>query len=235
MRIYKNSFEAIREVERDLCEMGITYQSKTCQDQDVSQDEGFLTKELSPYVYSITNPTNELDAMLNYKKDLPYIEWVLAEAEERYFGIPSGQQNPGEAWKKLPELWQQFNHEGFFAYTYVERMQEQIKYVKAELKRNPASRQVMITMYDRHQDMMNWGGKSRVPCSLSYNFLIRDGKLTLVYTQRSCDFYNFFQADVFCAIFMQNEIAKELGLECGKFTHSIISLHAFKKDMGDVF
>jgi len=234
MRIYKDSFEAIREVERDLAEMGITYQSSTCQDQDVSKDEGFMTKELSPYAYSVTNPTDKMTEMLKYKKEEKYANWVLAECHERYTGVCT-ETNPGDAWKLLPELWEQFRHNGFFSYTYVERLQEQLKYVKAELKRNPASRQVTMTMYDRHQDMMNWGGKARVPCSLSYNFLIRNGKLTLTYTQRSCDFYNFFQADVFFSMFMQNEIAKELGVECGKFTHFIISLHAFKKDMKDVF
>jgi len=234
MRIYKDSFEAIREVERDLMEMGIVYQSTTCQDQDVSQDKGFLTKELSPYSYSVTKPVDKLEEMLSYKKDQQYINWVKAESMERYHGVCT-ETNPGDAWKLLPELWSQFNHDGFFAYTYVERIQEQLKYVRAELKRNPASRQVMITMYDRHQDMMNWGGKARVPCSLNYNFLIRNNKLTLTYTQRSCDFYNFFHADVYCAIYMQEQVAKELGLEVGKFTHFIISLHAFKKDMKEVF
>jgi len=234
MRIYKDSHEAIREVERDLMEMGITYQSSTCQDQDVSQDEGFMTKELSPYAYSVTDPADKVFEMLGYKKEPKYSDWVMAEAAERYHGGCS-KHNPGDAWKILPELWEKFNHDGLFAYTYVERIQQQIDYVKRELVLRPESRQVMITMYDRHQDMMNWGGKSRVPCSLSYNFLVRNGRLTLTYTQRSCDFYNFFQADMFCAIYMQCELARELGLDVGKFTHFIISLHAFKKDMKDVF
>jgi len=233
MRIYKNSYEAIREVERDLMEMGITYQSATCQDQDVRDNPDFETKELSPYAYSVTNPAMDLTEMVLYKKDHNYLSWVENEAMERYFGCEV--KNPGSAWKINREMWEPFLHEGLFSYTYVERLQEQLLYAKRELKRNPASRQVMLTMYDRHQDMMNWGGKSRVPCSLSYNFLIRNGKLTLTYTERSCDFYNFFQADVYCAIFMQREMAKELNIPVGKFTHFIVSLHAFKKDMKDVF
>lgn len=233
MRIYKNSFEAIREVERDLMEMGINYQSSTCQDEVVIANKGFMTKELSPYTYSVTNPMDRLTDMVLYKKDHDYLQWVEAEATERYFG--NDNKNPGEAWKVNRKLWKKFLHDGLFAYTYVERLQEQLMYVKRELKRNPESRQVMMTMYDRHQDMMNWGGKARVPCSLSYNFLIRNDKLNLTYTQRSCDFYNFFQADVYCAIFMMRELAIELGIEVGKFSHLIISLHAFKKDMGDVF
>ena len=95
-------------------------------------------------------------------------------------------------------------------------------------------------MYDRHQDIMHWGGTMRVPCSLTYNFLIREGKLTMSYTQRSCDFYQFFQADMFCAIYLMYYVATELQAQgvnvlLGKFTHFIVSLHAFKKDLKEIF
>lgn len=233
MRIYKNSYEAIKEVERDLAEMGIQYQSTSVQDKDVRGNDEYMTKELSPYAYTITNPCSQLKEMILYKKEEEYFDWCFSESLERLSGF-SG-QNPGDAWKKNADLWRPFIQEGFFSYTYSERWSEQLPYVIAELKRNPESRQVTMTMYDRHQDMRNWGGKARVPCSMTYSFLKRNNKLSLTYTQRSCDFYQFYPADVYFSVNLLTHVATLTDSEIGNFNHFIVSLHAFKKDMSHIF
>jgi len=226
MRIFNNCLEMIKEVERDLFEMGIKYQSATVQDFDASKDKAFETLELNGYAYKLTS-MDQLDEMLDYMKISKL--WVEAEHIER---LDPGFENPGKAWK-LYRVWEQYLHDGIFQYTYSERLREQLAYVIRELRRNSNTRQAVLTIYDRYQDMMNWGGKARVPCSLSYQFIIRNRKLRLIYSMRSCDFLKHFAADVALALLLQGEIAKELKLNPGTFTHFLGSLHAFHGDMKD--
>jgi thymidylate synthase len=135
------------------------------------------------------------------------------------------------AWKEDRDKWEKFLRDGVFSYSYAERWQYQLPYVIRELKARPNSRQAIMTMYDVHQDMMNWGGRDRVPCSLSYQFLLRDDKLTLIYTQRSCDFLSFFATDVYLSVRLLQHVAAEIDATPVRFIHQIGSLHAFAKDL----
>ena len=82
--------------------------------------------------------------------------------------------------------------------------------------------------------MKNMGGVARIPCSMYYQFLLREvnGKkrLSLMYTMRSCDYYNHFSIDVHLAITMLEYVASALNVECGEFIQFMGSLHAYKRD-----
>lgn len=229
MRMYQNPVEMIKEVERDLVEMGTIYQSATCQDKDVSKDPRWATMEIFGYTYQLLSWTDkQLIEMMQYNKN--NIPWAMAEMQERF--DPTG-PNPGRAWMQNENFWKQFIRNGCFSYAYGERWQEQIPYVCRELKQFPNTRQAIITMYDRHQDMMNWGGMDRVPCSVSYQFLLREGKLHVVYNERSCDFVKFFATDVYLTIKLLEFIAYDIGVKVGTFMHFLGSLHLFKGDVED--
>lgn len=232
MRLYQDCLEMIKEVQRDLKEMGIFYQSETVQDKFVGKDKNFETLELVGYAYTLTSYKN-LEEMLNFSGKINR-EWIDREIEDR-LNLSLVNKNPGHAWKCNADLWEKFIRDGKFSYSYSERWQEQIPYVINELRLRKNSRQAMITMYDRHQDMLNWGGKDRVPCSVSYQFLIRENKLVCIYNQRSCDFQNFFAADVYFTIKLQEFIARQVKIESGDFIHFLGSLHAFRKDLKEVF
>lgn len=227
MRIYNDSIEMVREVERDLFEMGIVVQPFTMQDKQVEKDSSYETLEIQAYSYMLTNTTiDELEEVVLYLRG--NLEWVMEEYLDR---ISPDYRNPGTAWLKNASLWSEYIRDGQFAYTYNERFREQLPLIIRELSLRPSSRQAVMTMYDRHQDMNNWGGKDRVPCSMYYQFYIRNGKLNLIYTMRSCDFLTHFCHDVFLAISIQEFVANELSLERGNFTHFMGSLHAYRKDM----
>lgn len=227
MRIYSEPMEMVREVERDLFEMGVRYQSATVQDQNVKDDPGFQTIELSGYAYALTGfDSAKLKAMIAYLGNNE--EWAKAEFVERMGIVP---MNPGFAWMKDPDKWGKFLRDGSFSYTYSERLCHQIKYVVHELKTRPNTRQAIMTMYDVHQDLMNWGGRDRVPCSLTYQFLLRGNELTLIYNQRSCDFKAFFSTDVAITVNMLRYVAKQIEANPVRFVHFIGSLHAFAKDL----
>jgi thymidylate synthase len=227
MRIYQDAMEMIKEVERDLFEMGIRYQSDTVQDLRVGEDPGYRTIELTGYAYSLTG-FEKLDEMVEYMGN--NLEWARKEFDERWCP-PDYDLNPGQAWESHRDKWKKFLRDGVFSYSYAERWQYQIPYVLNELRRRPNSRQAVMTVYDVHQDMMNWGGRDRVPCSMTYQFVLRNGRLTLIYNQRSCDFMEFFSTDAHVTCQLLIHSAGLLGVEPGRFVHFIGSLHAFAKDL----
>lgn len=227
MRIYNNPMEMVREVERDLFEMGIRVHPDTMQDKVVKGDPDYDTVEIQAYGYTLTNWTPEqLENMVNYLGG--NLEWAQAEAKDR---IRGDYINPGFSYLFAENLWKPFLRDGKFAYTYNERFREQIPMVIKELNERPNSRQVIMTMYDRHQDINHWGGRDRVPCSLHYQFYIRDNKLNMIYAMRSCDFLNHFVHDVYLAISLLRYISVEINKMPGNFVHFIGSLHAYDKDM----
>jgi hypothetical protein len=82
----------------------------------------------------------------------------------------------------------------------------------------------------------------RVPCTLGYHFMIRDGKLSCRYYLRSCDLIRHWSNDVYLAGRLMQWVAdmlngawagatnKPIGLEPGELRIYISSLHAFRAD-----
>jgi len=238
MRIFTNAVEMVNEVERDLFEMGTKYQSATVQDQDVADNPDFQTMELCGYAYMLTKfDPADLNNMINQSGNINKY-WLIAEEKERLHGIEKRSMdnekpplNPGIAWHQNFVFWHKFIRNEVFSYSYAERYQEQLPYIIRELKNRPNTRQAVMTMYDKHQDMMHWGGRDRVPCSLTYQFLLREDKLVLIYNQRSCDFVKFFPSDVWLTVGLLKYVAEKIGKAPGQFIHFLGSLHAFAGDL----
>jgi thymidylate synthase len=222
----------IKEIEREIWEMGTRYNSDTVQDKVVTGDSKFQTIELFGYSYMLKDGylKSDLEKIILYFGDENDLAWCKAEIQERLnFALIN--KNPGEAWKIKDKFWGQFLRDGIFSYSYTERWQQQLPFIINELKIRPNSRQAMMTMYSAEKDIMNFGGRDRVPCSVSYQFAIRNDKLTLIYNQRSCDFLKFFAADVYFTVHLLNYVANEVGVEMGNFIHFLGSLHAFAGDL----
>lgn len=225
MRIYNDAVEMAKEVERDLWEMGIRVQPETMQDKIVKDDPSFNTIELFGYGYMLTDTERSLDAMLDhFGANKTWATWDFAERVNPF------RINPGKAYKMRDTTWAPFLRDGTFAYTYNERLREQIPYILDELVKRPNSRQAVITIYDRHQDMNNMGGKDRVPCSMHYQFAKRGDALHCVYVMRSCDLLEHFPYDVYMACRLNAFLAASLGLKPGMLTHFVGSLHGYQKD-----
>jgi thymidylate synthase len=229
MRIYTNLKEAVKETERELVEMGIHLHPETMQDKDVKQDKDFETIELQGYSYCITSQV-KIDEDFNELGGIK--EYVWLELNDR---VSESWLNPGRSFRARQEIWEPFlEKNGRFSYSYNERMREQIEQIILELSLRPNTRQAVITMYDRHQDIANLGGIRRVPCSMYYQLMRRTRNkkegLDLIYTMRSCDFYTHYLYDVVLAMKFQEYMSNRLGIEPGHFTHFIGSLHGYKKD-----
>lgn len=226
MRIFSNLKEARDEIERDLHEMGLKYQTMTVQDKVVGGDPGFMTLELQGYGYKIV-AAEDIDDFIEARH--LNAKWIDAEIAERTSGESL---NPGAAWRLRPEIWGEFLHEGQFSYTYPERMAHvnQVENCLEELRFRPNSRQCVIAIW-KPADNRQIGGAVRVPCSIFYQLMIRNRAVDLHYVQRSCDLMTHFNYDLVLAIRFQQWAARRLNLPTGIFHHYIVSLHAFKKDL----
>lgn len=255
MRIYSNPHEAIREVERDLWEMGIEVLPQTMQDKVVRGDPEYLTKEVRGYSFKIVNwvwNITTIKGIMKYffeDKADDVLTYVLAEFRERVSGKAL---NPGTSYHHRLELWEEFLHDGKFAYTYSERMAPQLAIILEELKSHPETRQAIISIHsnicpetytnsttnkwpnyvvNQSNDLKNQGGGGRLPCSMYYQLLVRESKVDLIYTMRSCDFLTHFPVDISIALLLQDWFADQLKLGTGTFTYFTGSLHAYAKDM----
>jgi len=203
------------------------------QNKDIANDPDFETKEIQAFEFCIINMSD--------KDEMPDVtlEWAREEFKER---ISSSFQNPGTAWQLRPEIWAEFlvkketkfedgslNQDDVFEYTYNERIQWQLQPVIQELRKHPASRQAIIEVHNRMLDTESMGQK-RIPCSMFYQFMVRDGKLDVLYVMRSSDFATHFQNDIWLADELRNYIAKQVNLPPGKFIMFVSSLHTYKKD-----
>lgn len=242
MRIYANCQEMYSDVRRDLHEMGTKVHPQTMQDLDVRHDERFATLELSPAVFTIINGDDRDDWLDNIGYNLA---WARAEFAER---TSSAQINPGEAWKLRADTWAQFIHDGQFAYTYAERFNEPLfddsgNYIEIgpnsvltplsavgiQLEENPSTRQAILPIFTA-EDLVHAGGKRRIPCSLHYQFMIREEGLRCLYVMRSSDFLTHFPYDIWLALELQSHLAGLLGCPVGHFTFFSGSLHLYAKD-----
>lgn len=226
MRIFKDCFEAVKEVERDLFEMGTKVVVESMQDKVGKQD----TIELRGYGYTIINPMNKLIEVVEYLKlNRAYI------SQENIDRINKERLNPGNAYLKRFKEWEHYLHDGKFSYTYSERIGSQIDEAIDILRFDDGSRQAIIQIYDYCKDGDNRTGIARIPCSMYYQLFIRDNKIHMIYTMRSCDFLRHFGYDLTLAINMLYAITTKLEYKTnytiGDFTHFIGSLHAYKIDM----
>lgn len=231
MRIYESFKEMYSEVQRDVTELGIRIKSESVQNIQNVGDE-YDMKEIIGYSYELINTKN-------YDSSFSEVEhnWLDQEFQER---ISYRRINPGNAWKHRREIWEVFlNREEKFDYTYNERMRRQLAIIIRELKKRPNTRQAVMTIYSPEEDIPYLGGYKRIPCSLSYQFILREGRLSkylhVVYNMRSCDVMTHFRFDAALACRLLNYVASKLGAKSGSLIHNIGSLHIFRKDMGGIF
>lgn len=232
MQLFENPVDIIKATRVNLISNGTWYQTETTNNKNVVNNPGYQTVELTGYGYTLTGwYDKELRDMLRYiGADRVKIGWAYEELNER-LNLTIINKNPGSAWKLRRDAFEPFLRDGLFNYTPAERWQAQLPYIIHELKNRPSTRQAVMTVYDTCRDRQNWGGRDRVPGSLAYQFVIRNNKLHLIYTQRSCDFITFFPYDIFFATGLLKHVSKQVNVASGNFTHFIGSLHAYKKDI----
>ena len=149
--------------------------------------------------------------------------------------------NPGSSYLIRMDLWQKLmsrDQEGKFDYTYSERINhmQQLDNAIAALKEDIHSRRAMVMVFDPLDTCESAGFQTRIPCSISYQFLIRNNKLMVLYYIRSNDYFKHFAIDIWLAHALQDYILQNLletypGLRCGALNYFAGSFHAYKEDI----
>lgn len=113
--------------------------------------------------------------------------------------------------------------------------------VVAQLQREPQTRQAILPIFFPEDTGATHGG--RVPCSLSYQFMMRDGKLDVTYVIRSCDYLRHFRDDVYMTVRLLLWVLAKLReldpswkrVVPGEYIMLITSLHLFRNDFNKMF
>lgn len=110
--------------------------------------------------------------------------------------------------------------------------------VVTQLVKDPATRQAVLPVFFPEDTGAVHG--ERVPCSIHYQFLIRNGRLDIFYYLRSCDFVRHFRDDIYLTLRLQLwmiDRLKENGIDVkpGLFLMQTGSLHIFRNDWQALF
>jgi hypothetical protein len=186
---------------------------------DVKDNPQMVTHELFDWHFTCQIPASLEELVSQTKPNLP---WADEHFEERVGGIPS---NPGEAYKNWPFFKRQKSNdrhrddEGKHSHTYQERIWtpplEGIRYEYGNLgdvidllEREPLTRQAFLPLWFPEDTGVKH--KGRVPCTLGYHFMVRNGELHIFYPIRACDYFRHFRDDVYMASRMALWILGEL-------------------------
>ena len=223
------------------------------QSQDVSDKPHMISRELRhetfrlPVAQSVNGLLNDIN---------PNMPWAEDHFQERVSGEPLNPP-PSEAWWPYRVNGNEAHKDGHkFSHTYPERMwpklanggpgpfkdsvHQGIRYpygdlidVINQLTDNPLTRQAYIPLWFP-EDTGAVDGQ-RVPCTLGYHVLIRNGRAEIVYYIRSCDLLRHFTDDVYMACRLLQWVVgklRENGIDtrASQLIMHISSLHVFRGD-----
>jgi thymidylate synthase len=94
------------------------------------------------------------------------------------------------------------------------------------LRKDPDTRQAVLNIW---QPLALQVPTKDVPCTLTWQFFIRGGKLELHANMRSNDVWLGLPYDLFNFTQVQRAVANELDLACGDYVHHVGSLHLYEQ------
>jgi thymidylate synthase len=107
------------------------------------------------------------------------------------------------------------------------RRNDQIGNVIDLLRRKPTSRQAVIQLFDAADIAKNRKG---IPCTCTFQFLIRDRRLHMLTNMRSNDAFLGLSHDIFSFTMLQEIVSRTLSVEIGTYKHAVGSLHLYDRN-----
>jgi hypothetical protein len=205
-----------------------------------------ITRELTNVIFDLKITNNIEGWQTQIEPNLP---WAEDHFNERVSGEPLNPA-PSEAWWPYAQRGTEDHKIDFsrkFSHTYPERFWPKfaennegnmgIRYnygdlndVVALLKRSPMTRQAYLPVWFPEDTGANY--EQRVPCTLGYHFLLRNGVLGITYFIRSCDFVRHFSDDVYMAGRLCQWVADQVADgNVGYLSMHIGSFHIFDGDV----
>lgn len=130
----------------------------------------------------------------------------------RRFPVPEAGL-PGETWPEDSHRWMNDD----------ERTFDQIQYAIDTLRENPESRRIVISAWHP----ANAAVSTLPPCHYTWALNVQGGKLNLHLTQRSGDIALGIPFNIAAYSILAMLLAREAGLELGKFGHTIVDAHIY--------
>lgn len=109
------------------------------------------------------------------------------------------------------------------------------------LQRDPLTRQAWLPIFFPEDTSL--GPNHRKPCTLGYQFIVRDQRMHVFYPLRSCDFIRHFRDDIYLTVRLLLWILEQLrisdgawrDIKPGTYTMHATSLHVFENDYRQMF
>ncbi|WP_238296643.1 thymidylate synthase [Methylobacterium soli] len=118
---------------------------------------------------------------------------------------------------------------------------DQLDKVTKLLEWKPTSKRAVIQLFNAEDVALDYTAARdegfiyrEVPCTVSLQFLLREGFLHLSANMRSNDAYKGLPHDVFCFTMIQEMMARRLGAEPGEYLHYAGSMHIYEPDLDEV-
>lgn len=165
--------------------------------------------------------TNPLDCLITIKERKLNYRFAVIEKLEYLGGIHDAERL--KAYN--PNLSGYEGNYGYFDGNYAQRFNYWLDHIYQVLRKDPDSRQAVVSIYDGSARHLS----PDIPCTLNLQFLLREGKLHLITTMRSNDLLWGFPYDVNAFCFLQDVLAKWLGVELGNYYHNVGSLHIYEE------
>lgn len=194
------------------------------------------------HAYSVIPMTDNVD-QLKGECD-PFLPWADLHFQERISGAPLNPPPSHQLWLKGNERFMssddQFSHsypERFWA-SKVQDHSTGIRFSIGDyqdlitlLQKEPDTRQAYLPIWFP-EDIFAATMGERVPCTLGYHFIVRNGQLDLFYPMRSCDVLRHMHNDIYMANLLALDVIRKAGLDCkvGDLHFHVTSLHCFKDD-----
>lgn len=122
--------------------------------------------------------------------------------------------------EEMPEINYNIDKPGF----------DQVKHVIETAKKNPTDRRLIVNAWNpTYQEKM-----ALPPCHVMHQILIHDGKLNLVWTQRSCDMFLGIPFNIASYAMLLMLYAKELGYKPGVLRGEWHDVHIYKNQIDQV-
>lgn len=254
--IYPNFIKGIEAVKQKLLNTGKPLHQKTWQAIEVVGTEKEVMFEALNIFLQVQVPEKEL-WVEQIKPNLP---WADLHFEERVGGLPLNPPPSHKVWPFAQKNNAEFGGKEKFSHTYPERLWPKyagsldeeglqrrlkgIRYKLGDIKdviklllRDTTTRQAFLPIW--FPEDTGAIENQRVPCTIGYHFIQRNGFLHITYWIRSCDFFRHFRDDIYLAVKLADWVLNSLKdkdpenwghVKLGLYTMHIVNLHIFDQE-----
>ena len=153
--------------------------------------------------------------------------WAEVHFQERVSGVPMNPPPSHTMWAKGTEDF--FEDGDKFSHSYPERMWS--KELHSGIRYDIADLSTLVKVFFPEDLSASLQG-DRVPCTLGWHFIVREGRMDCFYPMRSCDAVRHLHNDLFFANRLVIWLLEQTGIKAvpGVLHFAATSLHCFKED-----